>query len=274
MSLAYEAEDSDRALRAHGSTAPNPAEEVVDFATTSLGLRYGVSDRLNLTMALPYHQIVSSKVQGEFYTRQNTGIGDLVVTADAMVWSQPQISLELGVKFATGSVDETDQFGQRICDILSLGSGTTDFLVGTNMWVPHFAGLTGLDFNGGLRLRFSGGTNKWGYEFGDQTSFRMHWSYSLTETVRTGMRFNGYHAGKDTWFGNVVPERGATFVYAEPTLSWNVREDFGLGGFVRIPVYMDLVGAQMVAPYTLGFEVTTNLTEALGALVSPLGLGE
>jgi hypothetical protein len=222
---------------------------------------------------LPVHRIQSDKTQGEFYSRQNNGVGDLIVTADAQVFSAPHISLELGVKFATGSVDEVDELGQRICDILSLGSGTTDFLLGSNLWVPHL-GLDKLDLNAGIRYRFSGGQNKWGYAFGDQASARAHISYPVTETIRTGLRFDAWHADKDTWFDQVVPERGATFVYAAPTLYWNIRDDISVGTFIRFPLYMNLEGSQMVSSYSIGLGFTTDLSNAFRAALGPLGLGQ
>ena len=70
----------------------------------------------------------------------------------------------------------------------------------------------------------------------------------------------GLHTEADTWYGNVVPERGATFIYLGPTLSAGISESTVLGAFARFPVYMNLEGAQMVAPIVFGLEFSSDLT--------------
>ncbi len=256
----------------NGALAPNPGNEVVDFTTTSFGLRYGVSNKMNMTLSMPYHTIASSKIQGEYYMRENNGIGDVVLTSEFAVLNSPHLTFEAGVKFGNGSVDRTDAFGQRICDILSLGSGTTDLLLGSNLWVPKVGGVTGLQLTAGVRHRFSSGQNKWGYRYGDQTIFQTHLNYLTAKTLRLGVRVDGYHTNSDAWYEAPVADRGATFVYASPTVSWNLREDMSVGGFVRVPIYMDLVGSQMVASYSVGLQMTANLTPLMNTVLEPLGI--
>lgn len=272
FSVSYESEDTGRALQRHGAVAPNPGEEVVDFSTTTFGLRYGVSRNMNMTVSVPYHAISSNKIQGEYYSRVNNGVGDAVLTAEMAVLSSPHLTVEAGVKFGNGSVDRTDAFGQRICDILSLGSGTTDFLIGSNLWVPKIGGITGLQLTAGVRHRFSSGQNKWGYAYGDQTVFQTHMNYLMAKTLRLGVRIDGYHTVRDTWYDLEVADRGATFIYASPTLSWNLRDDVSVGGFVRVPLYMDMVGSQMVASYSVGVQMTANLTPLIEGVLQPLGV--
>lgn len=89
-----------------------------------------------------------------------------------------------------------------------------------------------------------------------------------------GMRFDGFNVQKDTWFDNEVPDRGATFVFASPTLSWNFSDKTSIGGFVRVPIYINLVGDQMVAPYSIGVEMSTSLNPLFDALLRPLGREE
>jgi len=231
-----------------------------------LNLRYGVSEKVNLSATLPYYSIVSSKIQGAPYTRTNRGLGDLVLTAQMAVHTGPQIVLEAGLEVPTGNVDKTDQFGQRICDILSLGSGTWDPILGGSIWIPH-VGTKDLDLVAGLRERFSGGKNKWGYQFGSQFDFNAHSSYKVSATTRLGLRVEGYHAGKDTWYGNRVNERGATMVYAGPTVSWLASSSLSVGAFARFPVLMNLEGSQMVAPAVLGLEFSSSLGDVLNGFL-------
>jgi hypothetical protein len=260
--MTYEHEQTGDARMGSGETAPNPAQEVVQFDTIFLGLRYGISSRINLVAVLPWYSIQSDKVQGQPYLRTNSGIGDLLLEADFQVLTSPQLSLSAGLEFPTGSVDNTDQYGQRICDILALGSGTTDAVLGANIWVPN-AVIKKLDLVAGGRHRFSGGANKWSYRFGAETDFWAHASYALPGKVRLGARFDGFHTESDTWYGNVVPERGATVLYLGPTVAWKALPNVVVGGFAKVPVWMDLVGSQMMAPVVFGFDLTTDLTSGV-----------
>ena len=245
---------------ADGEEAPNPANEVVSFGTTVMNLRYGVSDRFNLSASLPYLNISSDKFQGAEYSRANNGFGDLVITGQYAVMTSPQLTLEAGLELPTGSVDETDDFGQRICDILSLGSGTVDPVLGMSIWVPKF-GTQNLDMVASLRHRFSGGQNKWGYAFGDLTLLTAHWTYKMSTAGRFGVRFEGWHSEGDTWYDNTVPERGASILYVGPTLAWTFSPALTVGGFAKFPTLMQLEGAQMLSPVIFGFEFSSSLTD-------------
>lgn len=261
---------TDRALRGNGETAPNPADEIVRFDTVVLSMRYGLTRHINILANIPYLRIQSDKVQGAPYSRLNTGFGDLLVSAEYRIGTSPQFTLEAGVKLATANVDETDEFDQRICDILALGSGTNDLVLGFGVWIPNFV-IRKLDLTAGARYRFAGGENKWGYQFGDQVTFSVHGSRPATERLRFGLRMEGYHTQPDTWYGNVVPERGATMVYLGPTMAVNLSELFAVGAYARFPIVMQLEGSQMVAPYAVGIEFTTDLGSLLGRLVPGKG---
>ncbi len=235
------------------------------FDTVNLSMRYGLTRRLNLNASLPWYRIESAKFQGAPYTRLNRGVGDLVLTAEYSFGSAPQVTLEAGAEFPTGDIDRKDEFGQRICDILALGSGTVDPIVGMSAWVPHAFGDR-LDVYATLRHRFSGGENKYGYRFGDQTTLSMSGYRMLGETWRGGVEVLLYHLQRDTWYGLTVPERGGTFAYVRPTLSTEVTPTTSIGVYVRAPVYMEIEGAQMVAEYSAGLEVTSDVTDVLARL--------
>jgi hypothetical protein len=259
LGLSFDHEATSLARSGTGQEAPNPAEEVVQFRVASMNLRYGVGSRMNLRATLPYLEIASDKVQGEFYQRQNSGFGDLVVSLEYAITTNPQITVEAGLELPTGNIDETDGFGQRICDILALGSGTTDPILGAAIWIPR-VGFDRLDVVGSVRHRFSGGQNKYGYQFGDLTVGSAHGSFKISNAIRAGVRAEGFHSQEDSWYGNSVPERGATMVQLGPTASWTLSGAFTVGGYAKTPIYMDLEGAQMVSDWVFGMEITSNLT--------------
>ncbi len=243
---------------------------MINFHTANLSFRYGLAERVNLNATLPWLSIESSKVQGAPYDRVNRGFGDLTTTVELAILTSPQWTVETGFKLATGSEDERDDLGQRIDDILALGSGTTDFVIGSSIWIP-LKKVFHLDLMAGVQHRFVGGQNKWGYQFGDQTTFYTHLNRKMFSSGRLGLRAEGYHTSPDEWVGHQVPERGATMLYLGPTASWDLNDALTLGGFARFPVMMNLEGSQMVAPSIVGLEFSSNITSLMSYLTTPLG---
>ncbi len=222
-------------------------------------MRYGLTDRATLSMMAPHLSISSDKVQGEPYLRENSGVGDVIVTGGYEILSNPDIVLEAGFRFPTGNIDKTDALGTRINDILALGSGTTDPILGVTLYKTS-VGRHGLDLFGSVRHRFTGGTNKWGYHFADETQATLGATYLIKNRIRVTPTFLGYSIGKDTWLGNIVPERGATVIRFTPEAAWQFSPESSAGFYYRIPVYRDLEGAQMAEKGTFGMTVTTSLS--------------
>lgn len=258
LDVRYEHERTGRALRDHGASAPNPSQEVVDFDTAFLTLRHGLGEHVHLAVTVPVLSIASDKVQGEPYLRHTRGVGDVLAIAGLRLVRSPEIVFEAGVRLPTGDNDRTDALGNRVNDILALGSGTTDPVFGLSVYETS-AGVHGLDLFGSVRLRVSGGTNSWGYHFGNEAQFGAGVTYSWRDRLRLTPVLSGFHIGKDEWLGNTVPERGATFLHFAPEIAWHFQPDLAVGVSYRVPVWMRLEGAQMVAESTLGLVASMDL---------------
>lgn len=274
LNFEYVHERADEAFKGSGEPAANSKHEVVEFKTLYVGARYGVTDRINLAITLPLMDLYAEKDNKlttgtpsvEDYTRVATGIGDLIVTADYSFGTSPQVSVEFGVKAPTGSVDKKDEFGQPLDSILQLGSGTTDFILGAGFWIPHVF-LEGMDLVGGIRHRIVPGRNKWGYDFGDQTSLTLHASKPWG-AYRLGLRLTGLHMEQDQWHGYDHAERGATILAAGPTLSYQISELSSLGVNVESPLYLHLTGSQLVDTAIVRVTFNTNLSDLFGTMFS------
>lgn len=230
----------------------------MDFDTALFTLRHGLGERLQLAVTLPVLSISSDKVQGEPYLRHTRGIGDVLAMAGLRLRRSPEIVLEAGLRLPTGDNDRTDPLGNRVNDILALGSGTTDPVFGLSVYETS-AGVHGLDVFGSARVRLSGGTNSWGYRFGNEVQFGAGATYLWREHLRFTPALTGFDIGKDEWLGNVVSERGATILHFAPEIAWHFQPDLALGLAYRVPVWMRLEGAQMVAENTFGLVASMDL---------------
>jgi hypothetical protein len=260
--LEYGHEESNVVREGTGEVVDNPDQSEIDFNTLVMAARYGVGSRFNLTATIPYHSIFTEKLQIEPYPRSNKGLGDLLIAAEAALRLDPHLILELGLELPTGNVDKVDGLGQRFTDILALGSETTDIVLGGRFWMARTP-TRRLEVAGWLRHRFSGGQNKWGYVFGDETDFGAHVTYPASRRALLGLRLEGYHTEPDTWHDSHVPARGATMLYVGPTAFWSMSSSLRFGGFAQFPLYMNLEGPQIVARAVVGLMLTVDVNSAL-----------
>ena len=248
----------------------NPTQETVYFRYTNLNLRYGVTSRLNVSVTIPYLKIFAGKTQGAYYVRKNSGLGDILLMGAYRVLESPQVALEFGVRFPTGSTEKKDSLGQRVCDILALGAGVASPIAGVGLWKSYH----GFDVAASFRYRWSIGANKWGYEWGNEAQWFVSASRPAWSSLRIGARLLESQIGHDRWYGNLVPERGARVIHLEPEISYGL--DNGLmftftyktvfWPFSDTPVRQRFAGNQMVADHVFDLNVTYDATAFLERL--------
>jgi hypothetical protein len=263
VSFRYHHETRDQVVHGCGDSATDPTDEAVKLNAFLMTLRYGIGRGFNFVIGIPVGSIESSLLQGAEYTRKNRGWGDMVVAGEYGVGTSSQLTLLAGLKLATANVDKSDEFGQRISDNLALGTGTTEFVLGGSVWAPGFL-LRFLDVNTQARFRSGLNQNKWGYRFGDRTTFSIHGSRAVSVGGRVGLRLDGHHTERDKMHGHEVPDRGGTVVYLGPTLSANVSESAALGAYASVPIAMHLEGVQLVPRVTAGIEFSVALNPRRG----------
>ncbi len=262
VSLSHEQEKTDQARGPNGQPADNPTKETVYHRYTNLNLRYGLTDRMNLSATFPFLRIFAGKTQGMYYVRNNKGLGDIVLMASYRALDSPQVALELGVRLPSGSTDNKDALGQRICDILALGSGVASPIAGIGLWRSY----RGVDIAASFRYRWTLGANKWGYEWGNEAQWFISGSKPVWRGLRIGARLLETQIGHDFWYGNLVPERGARVLRFEPELTYALDNGFMLTFTLRHPVRQRYAGDQMVADYFYGLNATYDMADLLDRL--------
>jgi hypothetical protein len=180
LELASSYENNTEPISGSG-TGPNADRETSLIRTLSLTARYPVSERTTLMLAAPYRSIKSPKDVGgsaaKHIDRRFSGLGDAVllgrhrIGGDAARQDAPLYVLA-GLRLPTGSANPNHTWraadGSEILSrdaVLQPGFGSWDPIVGLQWSRPLATDRT--LFLGALYRR-TGGTNDYGYRFGDE----------------------------------------------------------------------------------------------------------
>ncbi len=166
--------------------------ESMDMSMTMLGLMYSASDTLTLSASLPW---ISNSMKmrtnlGQSFTMDSSGIGDMNVGADVIVWQldEQRVSCGLSVGMPTGSITETGGMpgapASKLEYPMQLGSGTWD-IIGRADWRTRNDPYT---FGVGLSGTTRTGHNSEDYALGDRfegTAWgAQEWNSSWSSSVR------------------------------------------------------------------------------------------
>jgi len=232
---------------------------------TSLQLSYGLSDRLQLALTLPY--VARSHEHFDEATAQierwNFGnLGDAVLqgrfrllTLDGPAYSS--LWLTGGAKFATGSRRETGSNSENAEVTIAPGTGSTDVLFGVtyqsavlrNTSLEGMLGhTTAIPYFIALNARVNGrGTND--YRRGQEVQLNAGTEYPITKTIHLLGQINGRLLSKDD-VGETNENRdltGGRYLYLSPGLRMMIGHGTSLYGFVQVPVYQHVNGLQLTS---------------------------
>lgn len=151
----------------------------MDMSSHMVGLMYAPSDRVTVSLMLPYMSKSMKHVTraGTNFTTSSSGLGDIKAAALIGLWENEKHNLHLnaGLSLPTGTIDARDTTPAGPDSLLpypmQLGSGTLDLMPG---------------------LTYSGHTEDWS------------WGAQALATIRTGSNSNGYrlgHAGDFSLWG-------------------------------------------------------------------------
>ena len=164
----------------------------MDMTMTMLEVMSAPSDTLSLSASLPWID-QSMRMQtnlGESFNMSSSGVGDLSVGADLVVWQmgEQSVSAGLGLSMPTGSITETGGMlgapATRLEYAMQLGSGTWDLLphAGWRLRADPFS--YGVDLSGVVH----NGHNSEDYALGDRFVFnawgKQEWSPTWAGSVR------------------------------------------------------------------------------------------
>lgn len=264
-------------FREGGSAVTNPGgNEATVFLTTAF-IDYGTVEHFTASLMVPF--VNKEQMANKFGERVASGIGDLAVFGRYEVIASkqqhgPSLSLGLGLKFPTGSIEEPDD-QPRLPPAFQVGSGAYD-LVPTISYYQAFSG--GAVF-GNSFVRLPINDNKFDYRFGREYEVHLGAKYPLPVwdgrlEVLGSVDF--LHAEHDTDSGKNLPDRlrdgeqvlntGGTFVDITPGIRFKFYRDSAVQVRFFIPIIEDWNGlrssnvGQVATDLTVQFSMTHTLS--------------
>ena len=209
-----------------------PVEMTMDMAMA--GLMYAPTDVWTVMVMVPLLQNSMrhrTRAGGEFTTRSE-GVGDVELSALAVVWESESSDLILGagVSLPTGSIDEKDQtpMGRtRLPYPMQLGSGTYDLVPGATYLSEHGTWAWGAQAKAVIRL----GENDNDYRLGNRIQGTAWVDRKWTDALSTSVRAVGHSVGNIVGSDPAVtPPAGTPIVpTADPDRQGKDRIDLALG---------------------------------------------
>ena len=232
------------------------------------GVMYGISDKLNLMLMLPYvrNEMDHVTMMNMRFTTESEGFGDTKLTGQYQAYSNKatQLILNAGVSLPTGSIDERDDTpamaNAKLPYSMQLGSGTYDLLLGATYTATSDSWFWGLQGNATIRT----GSNDNQYTLGDRMQFIAWAGKSINDHhLSLSLRYDDWDNidGADPQLNpNMVPtadpnRRAGTLTqlalgYEFATNSGALKNNrFAIE--YRIPVQQDLDGPQLETNQTL-----------------------
>jgi hypothetical protein len=278
---------SDAVLEA-AAEADKDVHSLRSTETPSLGLAYGLTDRLMLLLQLPYvaqtdiregehhdeggHHHEGGEAGNEVVNLGDAdGIGDLTLLGQYRFFGQDaglQASLLAGVTAPTGKTDERDNEGVLFETEFQPGSGSWVGLVGLAVSKP--LGRWSLDgnvlytvategaqqtdlgdqfqYNGSLSYRVTGPAGEGEHKHAHAHDQADHDHHSHGLTVDLVLELNGEWQAKENFAVITDPNSGGNVVYLSPGLRLSSNR---LSGFVSfgVPIVNDLNGIQSEPTY-------------------------
>jgi len=235
----------------------------------SVALSYGLSDDLQLSVALGYYSgkdFISAEADGlggaESASADPGGLTDTWVDAKWRVMHGPSGHLALigGVKLPTGKDDETLSNGEELEASSQPGSGSVDYQAGL-AYSRFLTSRMTLDASALYTVR----TAHQGFEVGDRGDLGLALGYRLTEDVQAPNNWsvfgelNGVWLDKDVAQGVTNENSGGETVYLTLGVRDRLNPHTALSLAPALPVYQDTNGEQVESDWRLGLALTFSL---------------
>lgn len=269
-----------------GEHTANPDDEWIRSSITQLGAGYAFTPWLGLQVTVPLISREYRRVEGGVGTRGDaSGLGDVSVLLRVTPFSGPIGSVLAhtevfgGVKTPTGN---SDRLAEELMDEeafladgqegaqaaararprhtghassvhghdLALGSGSTDGVLGTNLFAGWKRAFVSMQLQYAIRSR-----GDFGYQYAnDLTWIGGPGVYLVTDhrwTASFQFVVSGEDKGKDVQFGVKLDDTAITAVYLGPAVAITWLDHLSASLAVDLPVIQDVSGTQIVPDYRL-----------------------
>ncbi len=256
-------------LKIAGQTVANPVGQYLNSSITQIFSNYDFNNRFGIQLTLPL--IVRSfkrAREGAAETGTESGIGDISLIGRFLPYQKYTEHFSLnghllgGIKFPAGSTNRLQeelvegvedpnlpQSGIHGHD-LTLGSGSVDGIMGTDLYMRWHRFLTTADLQysirstGSIRYRFA---NDLHWHVGTGAYLLLH----HTATLALQARVSGEHKGLDTLAGVQADDTGITSVFMGPDFIFTWKQHLSANLGADIPLLIHNTAFQSVPDYRI-----------------------
>jgi hypothetical protein len=242
----------------NGSKVANASKQFETYFTQQFSFLYAASPSLTISaiVPVPSKHTQSYDDDGNYVTGNSFGLGDISLLARYKLIANHElttttiVSINGGIKFPTGSTNAKDSQGNVLDPDIQLGTGSTDFLIGTS-------GLVSLDrvaVIGNLTASITGkGAN--GHTYGNSLNYDLGVRYRVYPNggglpaafVKIGI--NGEYRGHEIQDGAVIDDSGGNTTYFSPGLQVFILPSISVDLNYQYPFIHGLHGEQLGEDY-------------------------
>ncbi len=222
--------------------------------TLQLSAIYPLTKKISLIGIVPYSVREGRESIDENIIR-TSGLGDVALFGRYFALEKQGrntilLSVQAGIKFPTGKADEKTSDGELIDSHLQTGTGSTDFLLGSNFLfsVKRFA--LSSSFLLGIKT-----TGKTGYRFGNNLNYDVISRYRLFQSsvgknmLFAAAGFRGEWRGREKQDGNYLENTGGNTTYLTAGFNFFFTPYLTLEAQYQLPVLYILNGTQEAESY-------------------------
>ncbi len=223
---------------------------------------YGVTDKLSVTLQIPYVERRTRQVEEHDFLGQrerSEGMGDIIAFGKYRFYNKLfGATAILGIKTSSGEVDQRDKIGSRFEPEEQPGTGSIDWIFG--MALNKHVGPFTLDGSILYQLKGSGAQD---YTFGDIVRANIQCAYTLKERgkypgVDLLAGVNAMFAEKDHEDSERISDTGGTTVFFSPGLSSNIIKGLNTSISVFVPILQNLGRDHQEVDYKVLFSLGYN----------------
>lgn len=256
---------------------PEDHDEVSTInSLTALQVQYGISDRLEIGITVPYIHREHSHIHHEngqnIWENWNfSGLGDIAVIGNySLIVPEMEKEIYLGVsaglKLPTGRTNAVNNEGELAEVTIQPGSGSYDVLFGLNFRYPLFIVSTTneneystIPLILGLLYKIPGkGTDD--YQFGKTILFTAGTDYQITGKTSLTLQMNFKNQGyaNTGMTGEPKENTGSTQIYVSPGINLGITDNLSLFGIIQLPVYQNVHGIQQTSRFNTQVGISAN----------------
>lgn len=226
-----------------------------------LSLNYGLTDKLKLSTEIGY--FIDKSIQYNFIdaNRKATGLGDAAIGLQYNFDSNKErlinISSSINATIPIGDFDQMD--GNIILPIdIQPSSGSyklkSSFMIHKGFFGSKFSISTLWSSEYSQRIN----TNRTDYKYGNLYNVIIKVSHLTSKKLSSGVSLLLIHREKAGNNGLVINSTGGSFLNLQPSISYQLKNNYSVNSSISIPVYRNVNGIQLINKYMLGFGISKN----------------